>query len=289
MAEPRKDSFVPYDPSIFDGPTMRKKRDVPDGLWMRCPGCESMLFRKQVGENLEVCPSCDHHFPVSARNRIEQLVDTGTFEELFEDIAPDDPLEFRWRGQSYPDRVAKEQDKTGNREAVVTGVGYVKGRRAALGVLDGQFLMGSMGCAMGEKITLLIEEATRSSLPLIIVSTSGGARMHEGVLSLMQMGKTSAALGRFDEAGGLYISVLADPTTAGVLASFASLGDIIIAEPGALIGFTGQRVIANTIKTELPEGFQRAEFLLEHGFVDTIVTRRDLRSELARLVDYCVA
>ncbi|MGC9453949.1 MAG: acetyl-CoA carboxylase, carboxyltransferase subunit beta [Phycisphaerae bacterium] len=289
MPESQDGSFVPYDPSIFDGPAIRKKRDVPDGLWMRCPGCESMLFRKQVSENLEVCPSCGHHFPVGARKRIEQLLDTDTFEELFEDIEPGDPLEFHWRGQSYKDRVAKEQSKTGNREAVVTGVGYVKGRRVAIGVLDGQFLMGSMGCAMGEKITLLIEEATRSSLPLIIVSTSGGARMHEGVLSLMQMGKTSAALGKFDEAGGLYISVLADPTTAGVLASFASLGDIIIAEPGALIGFTGQRVIANTIKTELPEGFQRAEFLLEHGFVDTIVHRRDLRSELARLVDYCVA
>ncbi|MFP3937516.1 MAG: acetyl-CoA carboxylase, carboxyltransferase subunit beta [Phycisphaerae bacterium] len=289
MAESQDGSFVPYDPSIFDGPAMRKKRDVPDGLWMRCPGCESMLFRKQVSENLEVCPSCDHHFAVAARDRIEQLLDTDTFEEFFEDIGPGDPLQFEWRGQSYKDRAAKEQRKTGNREAVVTGVGYVKGRRVALGVLDGKFLMGSMGCAMGEKITLLIEEATRSSLPLIIVSTSGGARMHEGVLSLMQMGKTSAALGRFDEAGGLYISVLADPTTAGVLASFASLGDIIIAEPGALIGFTGQRVIANTIKTELPEGFQRAEFLLEHGFVDTIVNRRDLRSELARLVDYCVA
>ncbi len=289
MAESRDNSFVPYDPSVFDGPAMRKKRDVPDGLWMRCPGCESMLFRKQVTENREVCPSCDHHFPVGARARIEQLTDTDTFEEMFEDIAPADPLEFRWRGQSYPDRVEREQAKTGNRESIVTGIGYIRGRRVAVGVLDGQFLMGSMGSAMGEKVTLLVEEATRSSLPLIIVSTSGGARMHEGVLSLMQMGKTSAALGRFDEAGGLYISVLADPTTAGVLASFASLGDVIIAEPGALIGFTGQRVIANTIKTELPEGFQRAEFLLEHGFVDTIVHRRDLRSELARLVDYCVA
>jgi acetyl-CoA carboxylase carboxyl transferase subunit beta len=289
MAESQDGSFVPYDPSVFEGPAMRKKRDVPDGLWMRCPGCESMLFRKQVSENLEVCPSCDHHFPVGARQRIEQLTDTDTFEELFEDVGPGDPLGFQWRGQSYGERIVREQTRTGNREAVVTGVGYIKGRRAAVGVLDGEFLRGSMGSAMGEKVTLLVEEATRSSLPLILVSMSGGARMHEGVLSLMQMGKTSAALGRFDAAGGLFLSVLADPTTAGVLASFASLGDILIAEPGALIGFTGQRVIANTIKTELPEGFQRAEFLLEHGFVDLIVHRRDLRSELARLVDYCAA
>ncbi|MCK4601802.1 MAG: acetyl-CoA carboxylase carboxyltransferase subunit beta [Phycisphaerae bacterium] len=281
------EEFKPYDSSAFQGPTMRKKRDVPDGLWMRCPGCEAMLYRKVVAENMEVCPECGYHFRVGARKRVEQLADTDSFEEKFTDITTADPLDFKWRDQNYADRLAKEQAKTGNADAVLTGITYIKGRRVAMGVMDGDFLMGSMGCALGEKVTLLIEEATRASLPLIIVCTSGGARMHEGALSLMQMGKTSAALARFDDAGGLYISVLADPTTGGVTASFAMLADIIVAEPGALIGFAGQRVIANTIKTELPEGFQRAEFLLEHGFVDLIVPRRELRSELARLIDYC--
>jgi acetyl-CoA carboxylase carboxyl transferase subunit beta len=269
------------------GPPVRKKRDVPDGLWMRCDQCQGTLYRKSVAENLEVCPECGGHFRVGAKTRIEQLADTGTFEDLFGDVAPDDPLEFKWRGQTYPERIRQEQARTGNTDAVLTGIAYIKGRRTALGVMDGEFLMGSMGSVLGEKTTLLIEHATEHGLPLVMVCSSGGARMHEGILSLMQMGKTSAALARFDEAGGLYISVLADPTTAGVLASFASLADIIIAEPGALIGFTGQRVIKNTIKTELPEGFQRAEFLLEHGFVDFIVPRHELRSEIARLIDLC--
>jgi len=215
-------------------------------------------------------------------------VDPGSFEDLFPDIAPTDPLGFKWLGQNYAERLDKEQKKTGQTEAILTGVAYIKGRRAAVAVMDGSFLMGSMGSVLGEKLTLLIEEAIRSRLPLIVVCMSGGARMHEGALSLMQMGKTSAALARLDDAGGLFISVLSDPTTGGVTASFAMLGDIIIAEPGALVGFAGQRVIANTIKAELPEGFQRAEFLLEHGFVDMIVPRTDLRSELARLIDYCM-
>jgi len=269
------------------GPPVRKKRDVPDGLWMRCTACEAMLYQKAVEENLGVCPQCDAHFRVGAAKRIQQLTDPDTFEELFADIAPDDPLEFVWKGQTYAERIKREQAKTGNTEAVLTGVGYIKGRRVALGAMDGEFLMASMGSVVGEKITLLIEHATEHRLPLVIVCTSGGARMHEGVLSVVQMGKTSAALGQLHEVGGLYISVLVDPTTAGVLASFASLADIIIAEPGALIGFTGPRVLANTIKTELPEGFQRAEFQVAHGFVDRIVPRHELRSEIARLIDYC--
>ena len=280
---------VPYDASTFDGPAIRKKREVPDGLWTRCPGCENMVYRKVVTENLETCPQCEHHFRVGARQRIAQLADTDTFEELFADIAPADPLEFQWAGKSYADRLQAEQTKTGELEACLTGIAYIKGRRIALGVMDGEFLMGSMGSVLGEKFTLIIEEATAHSLPLVIVCMSGGARMHEGALSLMQMAKTSAALAKFDDAGGLYVSVLCDPTTGGTTASFAMLGDIIIAEPGALIGFAGQRVIANTIKTELPEGFQRAEFLLEKGFVDMIVSRKELRDELARLIDYCTA
>ncbi len=281
-------TFTPFQyMPIPDGPPVRKKRDMPDGLWMRCGECETMLYRKAVAENLEVCPECGWHFRVGAANRINQLTDPDTFEELFADIATEDPLHFQWMGQTYAQRIRDEQAKTQSTEAVITGAAYIKGRRVALGVMDGDFLMGSMASVVGEKITLLIEHATSGRVPLVIVSTSGGARMHEGALSLMQMGKTSSALARFDGSGGLFISVLADPTTGGTTASFAMLGDIIIAEPKALIGFAGQRVIANTIKTELPEGFQRAEFLLEHGFIDRIVTRHELRSEIARLIDYC--
>lgn len=279
--------FKPFDSSVFEGPAFRKKRDVPDGLWMRCPGCEGTLYRKTVCENLHACPQCGYHFRVGAAKRIPQLVDQDSFEELFANVAPTDPLEFKWLGQTYASRVQAEQVKTGNHDAVMTGIGYVKGRRIALGVMDGDFLMGSMGSVLGEKLSLLIELATAQSLPLVIVCMSGGARMQEGALSLMQMAKTSAALARFDDADGLYIAILADPTTGGTTASFAMLADVIIAEPGALIGFAGQRVIANTIKSELPEGFQKAEFLLEHGFIDMIVARKDLRSELARLIDYC--
>lgn len=278
---------VPFDSSVFEGPIHRKKREVPDGLWMRCPGCEGMLYRKVVAENLEVCPTCSHHFRVAARLRISQLTDTDSFEELFSDIMPGDPLEFEWRGRKYNEYVKEYQAKAGTDEGVLTGVGYIKGRRVALGVMNGDFIMGSMGSVIGERLTLLIEKATADKLPLIIVCTSGGARMHEGALSLMQMAKTSAALGRLDEAGGLYIAVLADPTTGGTTASFAMLGDVIIAEPGAMIGFAGARVIANTLRTELPDGFQTAEFLLEHGFIDRIVERKELRNDLARLIDYC--
>ncbi len=288
MGENGEETFQPYDAKVFAGPAMRRKRDVPDGLWMRCPECEVMLYRKVVTENMEVCPECGHHFRVGAGARIGQLTDPESFEELFTDILPADPLKFRWAGKSYAQRIRKEQEKTGNTEAVLTGIAYIKGRRIALGVMDGDFLMGSMGSVLGEKITLLIEKATKEKLPLVIVCMSGGARMHEGALSLMQMSKTSAALARFDEAGGLYVSVLADPTTGGTTASFAMLADVTLAEPGALIGFAGQRVIANTIKEELPEGFQRAEFLLEHGFVDRVVPRSELRSEIARLIDYLV-
>jgi acetyl-CoA carboxylase carboxyl transferase subunit beta len=271
---------------LSEGPAFRKKREVPDGLWMRCPGCNATLYRKVVAENLEVCPDCGHHFRLGARGRVAQLVDPDSFEELFADVAPADPLAFEWAGKRYADRLAAEQKKTGNIEACMTGIGYIKGRRIAMGVMDGDFLMGSMGSVMGEKITRIIEEATNLKLPLIIVCMSGGARMHEGALSLMQMAKTSAALARYDEAGGLYLALLTDPTTGGTTASFAMLGDIIMAEPKALIGFAGQRVIANTIKAELPDGFQTAEFLLEKGFVDMIVPRHELRSEIARLIDY---
>jgi acetyl-CoA carboxylase carboxyl transferase subunit beta len=264
-----------------------RKEGIPEGLWMRCPECGDMLFRKVVSEALHVCPQCNYHFRIAARTRIEQLADVGSFEELFTDIEPSDPLKFVDR-KAYKDRLRDEQAKTGNPDAVVCGKAFIKGRPIMMAVMDPEFMMGSMGSVVGEKITRTIETAAAEKMPLLIVSCSGGARMQESTLSLMQMAKTSAALAKLDEAGGLFISLLADPTTGGVTASFAMLGDFILAEPKALIGFAGPRTIWNTIKVELPEGFQRAEFLEEHGFIDFVVHRKDLRSEIARLVDFCV-
>ena len=283
MAEP--EVFRPYDPSVFErGPAVRQKKDIPDGLWLRCPSCEGTLYRKSVAENQEVCPDCGYHFRLGGRRRIAQLVDADSFEELFADIAPTDPLEFSWLGQRYGDRLKKEQAKTQSTEAVLTGVAYIRGRRVALGVMDGDFLMGSMGSVVGEKICLIVEEATRQGLPFIMVCMSGGARMHEGIISLMQMAKVSAAVARHSDAGLLYITVLTDPTTGGVTASFASLGDIILAEPGAVVGFTGRRVIEGTIGHRLPDDFQTSEFLLAHGFIDKIVPRCDMKKTLSLLL-----
>ena len=253
---------------------------------MRCPSCGDMLFRKVVDEALGVCPNCQHHFRVSARDRVEQLCDVGSFEELFGDLEPVDTLKFVDK-KSYKDRIRTEQMRSGQKDAVVCGKGFIKGRPMLLAVMDPTFMMGSMGSVVGEKITRTIEAATDEHLPLIIVSCSGGARMQESTLSLMQMAKTSAALARLDDAGGLFISLLADPTTGGVTASFAMLGDFILAEPKALVGFAGPRTIMSTMKIELPEGFQRSEFLKEHGFVDFVVHRKDLRTEIARLIDFC--
>jgi acetyl-CoA carboxylase carboxyl transferase subunit beta len=264
-----------------------KKDGVPEGLWMRCSGCGAMLYRKMVEEAFHVCPECQHHFRISARQRIDQLVDPASFEEMFEDIEPADPLKFVDK-KSYKERLKSEREKTGEKDAVVCGKGFIKGRPIMIAAMDPTFMMGSMGSVVGEKITRSIEAATEEKLPLLIVSCSGGARMQESALSLMQMAKTSAALARLDEAGGLFISLLADPTTGGVTASFAMLGDFIIAEPKALIGFAGPRTIWNTIKVELPEGFQRSEFLQEKGFIDFVVHRKDLRSEIVRLVNFCI-
>jgi acetyl-CoA carboxylase carboxyl transferase subunit beta len=263
-----------------------KQSVIPEGLWMRCPECADMLYRKVVEEALDVCPKCDYHFRISARKRLGHLVDPGSFEEMFTDIEPADPLRFVDK-KAYKDRLKSEQLKTGNDDAVICGKAFIKGRPMMMAVMDPTFMMGSMGSVVGEKITRTIEAAAEDKLPLLIVSCSGGARMQESTLSLMQMAKTSAALARLDEAGGLFISLLADPTTGGVTASFAMLGDFIVAEPKALIGFAGPRTIWNTIRVELPEGFQRSEFLEEHGFIDFVVHRKDLRSEIARLVDFC--
>jgi len=265
----------------------RPKRGVPEGLWVRCPGCQQTIFRKEAEKRFGVCPECDYHWHVSARERIRQMLDEGTFEEWDAELESTDPLKFVDK-KPYPERLKEEQERTGLREAAMVGTGMIRARRVAFGVTDSAFIMGSMGSVVGEKLTRAIERATEEQLPLIIISGSGGgARMHEGLLSLMQMAKVSAALARFDTAGGLFISVLTNPTMGGVAASFASLGDVVFAEPKALIGFAGPRTIKATIRIELPKGFQTSEFLLEHGFIDRIVRRKDLKSEIARTIDYC--
>jgi len=265
-----------------------KKKDIPEGLWLRCPGCEEMVFRKTVEENFHVCPQCDYHFRIGARQRIALLADVDSFEEYLPNLISPDPLHFGDR-KRYVERLAEAQRQTNLYDAAVVGRAYIKGRPVILGAMDAGFIMGSMGSVVGEKITQAAEKATELRLPLVICCASGGARMMEGILSLAQMAKTSAAIARFSRAGGFYIAIMTHPTTAGVLASFASLGDIILAEPKAMIGFTGPRVIQQTMKQELPEGFQTAEFMLEHGFVDRIVHRKDLRNEVASLLDYCAS
>jgi len=275
------------DPSNWKNLMKRPKRGVPEGLWRRCPGCEQTIFRKEAEKRLGVCPECDYHWHVPARQRIEQVLDEGTFEEWDAELEPTDPIGFVDR-KPYPERLQEEQQRTGLRDAAIVGTGMIRARRVAFGVTDSAFIMGSMGSVVGEKITRTVERATEQQLPLIVISGSGGgARMHEGILSLMQMAKVSAALARFHQAGGLFISVLTNPTMGGVAASFAALGDVVFAEPKALIGFAGPRTIKATIRIELPKGFQTSEFLLEHGFIDRIVRRQDLKTEIARMIDYC--
>jgi acetyl-CoA carboxylase carboxyl transferase subunit beta len=273
--------------SKWNGFSLKPRKEMPEGLWMRCPGCEHMLYKSTVEKNLNVCPECNHHFRIEAKTRILYLVDEASFQQIFEDMKSDDPLNFKFRDTTYKKRIKEDQKKTNAKEAMLVGKAFIKGRGVVLAVMEPNFLMGSMGSVVGEKFCAAVDLAIQEKLPLVVVSCSGGARMHEGVVSLGQMAKTSAALAKLDEAGGLYICVLTDPTTGGVTASFAMLGDCLIAEPGAQIGFAGPRTIAETIKVELPEGFQTAEFMLEHGFVDMIVHRKDLRSDIARLIDYC--
>ena len=264
----------------------RAKRGVPEGLFVKCPDCRETIYKKTADELLGICPECGYHFYVSGQERIRQVLDEGTFEEWDAELMPTDPLEFKDR-KSYADRLVAEQKRTGLSDAALTGCGMIRARRVAIGVTDSAFIMGSMGSVVGERLTRLIERATEQNLPLIIISGSGGgARMHEGILSLMQMAKVSAALARYDQEGGFFISVLTNPTMGGVAASFAALGDVCFAEPKALIGFAGPRTIKATIRIELPEGFQTSEFLLEHGYVDRIVSRGKLKSEIARTIDY---
>jgi acetyl-CoA carboxylase carboxyl transferase subunit beta len=265
----------------------KPKRDIPPGLWTKCDYCGELIYNKALEENFRVCPKCEFHFTLTARSRVQLTLDEGTFKELDADLTPVDPLEFRIP-KPYASKIKEEQKNCDMMDAVITGTGLLNGREIVLGVTDSRFMMGSMGSVVGERLTRAIERATEDRLPLIIVSGSGGgARMQEGMLSLMQMAKTSNALMRHDSEGCLFLSVLTHPTMAGVLASFATLGDFLIAEPKALIGFTGPRVIEQTIRQKLPEGFQRAEFLLEHGLIDLIAARRDLKQTLSTLIKHC--
>ena len=263
-----------------------KKREIPDGLWTKCEACSEVLYNKTLEENLKVCPKCNYHFVLSARERAGFLLDKDTFEESDADLQSADPLNFKGP-KTYAEKLKQDQAATGLKDAVITGESLLDGKKILIAITDSRFIMGSMGSVVGEKITRSIERATKQKLPVIIVSGSGGgARMYEGMFSLMQMAKTSAALAYHHEAKLPYISVLTNPTMAGVMASFAGLGDVIIAEPKALIGFTGPRVIEQTIRQKLPPGFQRSEFLLEHGLIDMIVHRKDLKATISQLLDY---
>lgn len=262
-----------------------KKRDMPGGLWLKCENCHQMIFRKELEARHRVCPSCNFHFTLPARDRIEITVDPGSFEELYRDLVPQDRLKFVDQ-LPYPAKIQKAQEKSKQTEAIIAGTALVKGRPVVLSVLDFGFMGGSMGEVVGEKVARCCEVAIETKRPLIIFTSSGGARMHEGAVSLMQMAKTCGAIARLQRSSGFSISVMTNPTTGGVTASFASVCDIVLAEPGALIGFAGPRVISTTLKQELPKGFQRAEFLLEKGQIDAIVSRDRMREDLARLLTY---
>ena len=265
-----------------------KKKEIPDGLWTKCEECSETLYNKTLEENFRVCPKCNYHFGLTAFERINLLFDKDTFEEFDKDMVSADPLDFKGP-KTYKDKLKQDQEATGLKDAVISGEGKISSRRAVMAVTDSRFIMGSMGSVVGEKITRAIEYATKNKLPMIIVSGSGGgARMYEGLFSLMQMAKTCAALSYHHKARLPYISVLTNPTMAGIMASFAGVGDIIMAEPNALIGFTGPRVIEQTIRQKLPLGFQRSEFLLDHGLIDMIVHRKNLKDTLSQLLDYFV-
>jgi len=255
-------------------------REIPDGLWQKCPRCGEIIFNKELQKNLKVCPKCSYHFKIGAFERINYLLDEGTFSEFAQDVVGFNPLNF----PGYDEKLRETRDKTGLKEAVVTGIGKINGQRVVIAVMDPNFIMASMGTAVGEKISLAMERAIEQKLPFIVFTASGGARMQEGIFSLMQMTKTLQLVNRLNEERIFYLVVMTDPTTGGVSASFASMGDIILAEPGALIGFAGPRVIEQTIRQKLPEGFQRAEFLEQHGFVDAVVSRLELKDVITKLL-----
>ncbi len=259
-----------------------KKGKIPEGLWVKCDGCKEIVYKKEIDKNLKICPKCNYHFRISARERIKLLVDEGTFVEMDENLVTVDPLHFR-DTMPYKERLKENQKKTGLREAVISGDAQIGGYPASLIVMDFSFMGGSMGSVVGEKVARAAERAIEKKQPFIAVASSGGARMQEGIFSLMQMAKVSAAVGRLKENGILYISLMCDPTFGGVTASFASLGDIILAEPKSLIGFAGPRVIEQTMKQPLPDDFQRADFLLAHGLIDLVVDRKHLKETIVRL------
>lgn len=263
-----------------------KKKDIPAGLWSKCPECEAPTYKKELLNNFNVCPRCGYHLPLIAQRRIDLFIDKGTFKERDADLISTDPLKFKGP-KTYREKLKNDQKRTGLKDAVVAGTGKLNDKPIVIVVTDSRFIMGSMGSVVGEKVTRAVEYATENKLPVVIISGSGGgARMYEGVFSLMQMAKTCAALARHNQAGLLHISVLTNPTMAGVMASFAGIGDVIIAEPKALIGFTGPRVIEQTIRQKLPEGFQKSEFLLAHGLIDMIVERKDLKGAVDQIISY---
>lgn len=262
-----------------------KKVRIPEGLWVKCEHCKEIIYRKEVEKNLQVCPKCNYHFRISAIERLNFLLDPNTFEEMDANLLPADPIGFNDNNKSYPEKLKEYQSKTKLKEAVITGEGLIKGHPVIVAAMDFSFFGGSMGSVVGEKIARAAERAVAKKQPFIAITASGGARMQEGMFSLMQMAKVSQAISRLKEEGVLYITILCDPTFGGVTASFAMLGDIIIAEPKSLIGFAGPRVIEQTTKQPLPEDFQRAEFLLSHGFVDMVVERKELKKTVALLIE----
>ncbi|MFS9132567.1 acetyl-CoA carboxylase, carboxyltransferase subunit beta [Streptococcus infantis] len=275
----KKDKYIRINPNRSTVNQPQIKPEVPDELFSQCPGCKYTIYQKDLGSE-RICPHCGYTFRISAQERLALTIDMGTFLEMFKGIETQDPLNF----PGYRKKLTLMREKTGLDEAVVTGTALIKGEKVALGIMDSNFIMASMGTVVGEKITRLFEYATAEKLPVILFTASGGARMQEGIMSLMQMAKISAAVKRHSNAGFFYLTILTDPTTGGVTASFAMEGDIILAEPQSLVGFAGRRVIENTVREDLPEDFQKAEFLLEHGFVDAIVKRRELPDMIARLV-----
>jgi len=286
LTPPVNKPLLPPKPKLGNGKS--KKRDIPEGLWVKCPSCQTMIFDKELDNSLQVCTKCEHHFPIGSRERIHSLVETCSFEEMDADMTSVDVLQFKGVA-TYKSKLDAYRKKSTLKDAVVTGIGKMGTHTVALGVMDFNFLGGSMGSVVGEKLTRLIERGTEGGWPVIIISTSGGARMYEGMFSLMQMAKTSAALAYHAQSRLPYLSILVNPDYAGVMASYASLGDLILAEPKAMIGFAGPRVIKDTTQAELPPGFQTSEFLLDHGLIDAIVPRKEMKEQLIKYLDYFAA
>ncbi|MDR5586815.1 acetyl-CoA carboxylase, carboxyltransferase subunit beta [Clostridium aquiflavi] len=276
----KKSKYATVNPSAYKSKVVEEKPNIPSGMWTKCSNCNSMIYYEDLENNKYVCNKCNQHFRISPKERIKQLFDKDTFKEMWKSLKTNNPIDF----EDYKEKINQSQSNTGSKEAVVTGVGRINDLEVACAIMDSFFMMGSMGTVVGEKITRIVEYATENNLPILIFTASGGARMQEGIFSLMQMAKISAALARHDEKGLLYITILTDPTTGGVTASFAMEGDIILSEPNALIGFAGRRVIENTINETLPESFQKSEFLLEKGFIDSIVERKNMRAYLYKIL-----